>query len=82
MNLTTPQVLRQALRLPPKARADIAGVLLRSLDEHEDRGVEAAWIAEVERRLAQVESGDVKLVPWGAVLRSARAKLRRAKATR
>jgi putative addiction module component (TIGR02574 family) len=82
MSLTAPQVLRQALSLPPKARADIAGVLLRSLDEREDRGVEAAWTAEVQRRLAEVDSGKVKLVPWSEVLRSARAKPHSAKTAR
>jgi len=55
-------VLREALRLPPRVRADIASTLLHSLDEVEDEGVEEAWAQEVERRLADVESGRVKLV--------------------
>jgi putative addiction module component (TIGR02574 family) len=63
------QVLRDALALPPKARADIAGTLLRSLDAKEEVGVEAAWAAEVERRLREVESGEAKLVPWERVRR-------------
>ena len=41
------QVLREALALPPKARADIAGTLLRSLDVPEEAGVDAAWAVEV-----------------------------------
>jgi putative addiction module component (TIGR02574 family) len=63
------QVLRSALALSPKARADIAGTLLRSLDATEDTDVEAAWAAEIERRLRQIDSGRAKLVPWEQVRR-------------
>ena len=63
------QVLRQALTLPPKARADIAGTLLRSLDDHEETGVDAAWAVEVEDRLRELDSGQVKLIPWQRVRR-------------
>jgi putative addiction module component (TIGR02574 family) len=73
-------VLREALRLPPKARADIAGTLLRSLDDTEDQGVAEAWAAEVERRVADVDSGKVKLASWVAARRRLRASLRSARA--
>jgi len=63
------QVLRNALALSPKARADIAGTLLRSLDGTEDAGVDTAWAAEIERRLREIESGKAKLVPWERVRR-------------
>ena len=63
------QVLRDALGLSPKARADIAGTLLRSLDATEDDDVDAAWAAEIERRLREVASGKAKLVPWEQVRR-------------
>jgi putative addiction module component (TIGR02574 family) len=71
------QVLREALSLPPKARADIAGTLLRSLDVEDDPDIEAAWAIEIERRLKDVESGKVKLVPWETVRRRLRATLKR-----
>jgi putative addiction module component (TIGR02574 family) len=76
----TQQVLRDALRLPPRARADIAGTLLRSLDAKEDPHIEEAWAVEVERRVAQVDSGKVKLVPWERTRRRLRADLRSARA--
>jgi putative addiction module component (TIGR02574 family) len=63
------QVLREALALPPRARADIAGTLLRSLDASEQSGVEAAWAAEIERRLGELDAGKVKLIPWDRVRR-------------
>ena len=71
------QVLRQALQLPPKARADIAGTLLQSLDRDDDGEVEAAWAAEIERRLGEVESGKVKLVSWEQARRRIRGNLKR-----
>jgi putative addiction module component (TIGR02574 family) len=73
-------VLREALRLSPKARADIAGTLLHSLDEPDDGHVEAAWAAEIGRRLRDVESGKVKLIPWGKARKSLWAGLKRARA--
>ena len=80
MSPRTQHVLREALQLPPKARADIAGTLLRSLDATEDSNVEAAWAAEIGRRMAGVDSGKVKLVPWEQARRRLRAGLRGARA--
>lgn len=77
MMLKARKVLREALDLPPKARADIAGTLLRSLDRDDDPGVESAWAAEVERRIHDVDSGRVKLVPWTQVRRRLQTTLRR-----
>ena len=82
MSPRTQQVLREALLLPPKARADIAGTLLRSLDAREDPNVEEAWAAEVERRVVEVDSGTVKLVPWDRVRRRLRTGLRIGRAKR
>jgi putative addiction module component (TIGR02574 family) len=72
-------VLREALRLPPKARADIAGTLLRSLDVRDEPGLAEAWSAEIGRRVEQVDAGKVKLLPWASVRRRLRASLRRAR---
>lgn len=73
------QVLRQALSLPPKARADIASTLLYSLDRRDDPDVDEALAAELERRVRDVEAGKVKLVPWDKVQRSLWAGLKRAR---
>jgi putative addiction module component (TIGR02574 family) len=76
------RVLPEALQLPPKARADIAGTLLRSLDAKEETNVEEPWAAEVERRVAEVDSGKVKLVSWSQVRRRLRSGLRVGRAKR
>jgi putative addiction module component (TIGR02574 family) len=75
----TREVLREALALSPKARAEIASTLLHSLDVEEDPNVEAIWAAEIERRFREVESGKAKLLPWERVRRELRAGLKRAR---
>ena len=57
-------MLREALRLPPKARADVAGLLLLSLDGPVEHGLDDAWAREVTRRVADVDAARVTLVPW------------------
>jgi putative addiction module component (TIGR02574 family) len=69
-------VLAQALQLPPEERADVAKRLIASLDEPADGDVEAAWLAEVERRLQDVDRGTAKFEPWEAVRARIAARLR------
>jgi putative addiction module component (TIGR02574 family) len=79
MTKRTQQVLREALQLPPRARADIAATLLHSLDETEDAHVEVAWADEIKRRMDDVDTGKVKLVPWPAARRRLQLRIRRAR---
>lgn len=62
-------VLADALRLEPDSRAEIAAELLASLDGPADPDAEAAWDAEIERRIAAIEAGAVRLEPWSEVKR-------------
>ena len=55
--------------MPAKARAALAGSLLESLDTEVDEDAEAAWVTEVNRRLAELDSGAVNTTSW-AELRS------------
>ncbi|SPD74526.1 conserved hypothetical protein [uncultured Desulfobacterium sp.] len=57
-------ILKQALRLPPEARAALAGSLLDSLDEPLDRAAESAWEAEIASRVREIDEGKVTLIPW------------------
>jgi len=63
------EILEGALKLPPEARAAIAGTLLESLDDVVDEGAEAAWEAEIHRRLRELDEGKVKPVPWAMARR-------------
>jgi putative addiction module component (TIGR02574 family) len=58
------EILKEALKLPPEARAALAGTLLDSLDETVDRDAESAWEAEVIMRLKEIDESKVNLVPW------------------
>jgi putative addiction module component (TIGR02574 family) len=67
MSRTFVDLFKDASELSEKDRADLAGLLIDSLEGEPDEGVEAAWAAELERRVAELEAGTVKSVPWGEV---------------
>ncbi len=64
----------EALKLTPAERAALAQRLLASLDE--DAEIEEAWAVEVERRIAEVESGAVQVIPIAEALARVRAALK------
>jgi putative addiction module component (TIGR02574 family) len=64
MSTRADTILDTALALPPNERAWLASELIASLDETNDSDVEAAWAAEIERRIAEVESGDAETISW------------------
>jgi putative addiction module component (TIGR02574 family) len=67
------ELYEQAARLPEDDRAELAGLLLESIEGPADEGVEAAWAVEIERRMADYRAGRVKTIPWSEV----RARLHR-----
>ena len=69
MPKTAHDVLADALRLEPNSRAELAAELLASLDGPADPDAEAAWDAEIERRIAAIEAGTMGLEPWSDVKR-------------
>lgn len=58
------ELLEKALRLPPEGRAALAARLIESLDAEADPDAEAAWTSEIARRVGEIDSGKVRLVPW------------------
>jgi len=69
MDANAKRLLEEALKLPEEARAALAGTLIESLDETADPDAEAAWEQEIARRIQQIDSGAVKLVPWSEARR-------------
>jgi putative addiction module component (TIGR02574 family) len=57
----------KASELPETDRAELAGLLLQSIEEELEPGVEEAWAAEIERRMADYHAGRVKTIPWSEV---------------
>lgn len=74
MSLTYDQVAAEAMQLSAKERADLADKLWASVDTPE--AVAAAWDAEIARRIAQIDSGEVETIPFEEVMAELRAKLR------
>ena len=65
-------VLEEALKLTAQERAEVAEQLIVSLDEAPEPDVEQAWQEEVQRRLQQIDRGEVKAIPWEEVQRRLR----------
>ena len=63
------KVFASALRLPPQARAALAGRLIESLEKEVDEDAEVLWSAEIARRVKDLETGKVKSIPWPEVRR-------------
>ena len=58
------ELLRKVLELPAEARAALASSLLESLDDKVDASAEEEWKQEIARRIAELDSGKVKPIPW------------------
>lgn len=61
------QVIESVKELSADERALVAHCLISSLDERHDDGVEQAWLALAEKRIAELASGQVKAVSWDAL---------------
>ncbi len=64
MNVAIQDILNTVLQLPDSDRADLAASLLESLDRPFDADAQTAWAEEVGRRLAELDGGTVKPLPW------------------
>lgn len=64
----------EALQLSAGECAAFAQLLFVSLDE--DAELEEAWAAETERRIADIESGAVQVIPIADALAQVRASLK------
>ena len=77
MRMDSKQLLAEALQLSPEQRAALAGELIRSLDSQIDEDAEAAWSAEIRRRLEWLDPGSTQTVSWSEARRRIRAAARR-----
>ena len=70
------KLVRDAVRLPESDRIRLVEEVLASLDESDERAVDAAWAAEVERRFREFKSGTVRPISWETVKSRARKRVR------
>jgi putative addiction module component (TIGR02574 family) len=64
----------EAMKLSPEERAQLADRLLASL--FGEAGIEEAWAVEVDRRVREIESGRVQLIPAATAIARARAAIK------
>ena len=67
MATTFDAVTHDALILSPDQRLTLARQLLESVDLEPEPGAEAAWEAEIVRRIARFKSGESNPISAGAV---------------
>ena len=72
---TLEQVAEQAMVLPSESRAQLADLLVESLDGEELGRIEQLWLVEAKRRRDEVRSGTVDTVPGEEALRKVRDSL-------
>jgi len=58
------KLFEEAMSLDPEERATLMRLLIENLDGESEEGVEDAWRLEIERRMAELDSGSVQTVPW------------------
>lgn len=72
MATTIERLAEEALKLPGESRAQLADLLVESLDSSDFGHVERQWVSEAKRRRDEIRSGKVKPIPGEEALRKAR----------
>jgi putative addiction module component (TIGR02574 family) len=75
MSTELAELKRKAAQLREDERAELALALISSLDGEPETGVDEAWRLEIARRIAQIDRGEVQLVPGDDVFARLRRKL-------
>jgi len=71
---TIESIQRAALQLQPAARAQLTHTLVQSLASLPEAEMAELWLAEAERRDAEMDSGQVQGIPGEEVFRRLRAR--------
>jgi putative addiction module component (TIGR02574 family) len=70
------ELTTKAMALPAEHRAELAELLIQSLEEQDAREIKSAWLAEIRRRDQEIRAGVAVTKPADQVLREAREQLR------
>jgi putative addiction module component (TIGR02574 family) len=70
------QVLDAALALPDGDRAELVEALIASFEPSDQPAFDESWRDVIQRRSAELRSGQVTPVPWSEVKDRARGKAR------
>lgn len=75
--MRTDKIVEGALALPVDARIGLVSRLLSSLNLPTQPEIDRLWAEEAERRVDQIDRGEVKLVPGEQVFEKIRKKYQR-----
>ena len=67
MTAQNQRLLSEALLLPEKDRAELAGLIIASLDGPPDAELESLWAEEIARRLEDFEMDPSRAEDWEVV---------------
>jgi putative addiction module component (TIGR02574 family) len=68
-------VLNDARRLSESERLRLIDALWESVPDDANFPLDEAWAAELERRVAEIQSGAVETVPWETIRAEALARI-------
>jgi putative addiction module component (TIGR02574 family) len=74
MATTVDKICNEALYLPAEARIGLIECLLNSLNLPTQADIDRLWSEEAERRITEIDRGDIKLVPGEQVFANIRRK--------
>ena len=77
MSAIANKVFEEALSLPSDERVSLVEKLLTSLNLPIQAEIDRLWVEEAERRVSQIERGDVELISGDKVFAKIRGKYRR-----
>jgi hypothetical protein len=77
MPVTPEELARKAMELPAEGRAELADLLVESLDAAELSKIDRAWLAEAKRRRDEVRSGSSSTISASDAVRQVRDTLKR-----
>lgn len=75
MSAKLAELQAQAKQLGSEERAQLASFLLETLEPCDSGDVSQAWEAEIKARWAEIERGDVEMIPATEVFADIRRKL-------
>jgi putative addiction module component (TIGR02574 family) len=64
MGKSARELFEEAMKLDPEERATLLRLLIEGVHAGSEEGAEDAWRIEIERRMAELDSGTVKTIPW------------------
>jgi len=66
------QILQSALALPEAEQVELIEAIIAAMDRGHPEPLDDAWMAEIQRRSAELDAGKVTPIPWSEVRQRAR----------